>query len=1007
MASAGIELSGGWQAVEIRLEPEFSLMRGLVRSRILLGNTPMEALADAAFASGVSKGYLFSAGGAGLAPRREFAFQHREDTLGFVMRTLEREGLSLAFDQTGRTETAVVSDGNAGFPALLDPVTGDEAVLRAVPAAGLGAHGGALLIFGLSPEIRVPAASVRLREYDWMSPARNLDAKSTISAYGKGEIYLFGENFSTDSEGRRLASLRAEEELWASERLTALSREPGLMPGVTFAVTGSGGLDGRYLVAETEFSGSQAAAAAAELGVDPAALARSFAGLDGPGASWVPDGTAAPEGLLHRLVLGRAARTYRPRRVTPVPEAGRVTARIDGGGTAGMPEMDWAGRYKVSFPQELVSRAGGKASHWIRMAQPYVGGGYGQNFPLSPGVEVMLAFEEGDPDRPVIVGAVPDAATVTPVTSEVPPMSGLATRGGSSLMFGEEQDKQHATLSSGAGGGVVAISAGSPTVASFHAEGADVNAVVCNSNSMFASSHGAGFSYDIDTRRESGWMRWATLLAAFTTALELGADVAGAVADSTEGHVDTEEEKFREQESREEYYAKKSKAVGVLGMAWDTARDMFPYTSGSKRAGAISETFRFASMAAKVAESGVPGAVAAYQAIQAYRHRDKIKGNADQHLFTLEGESDGAASSWKCKDPFNLKTSSGLAMLFIALMGPARAASGGTNDAYMSSATDFISFVITLISIATNSSAPARGMLIRDSASYVSFLSESFGTFSARGPMVLESGGQALMGDDLRFANLRAYPAWDKFVKLDSGATAGGSFEKSRALLLRGKLVRTLCEELSLTSTGLVTLESAGSVRLASGPRAGAAAGPAAGPRLPSVGAEDALESVVALDTGLALEKGISVDVMPGSGDGAAARMCCFDRAGAVVLLQGADAAASPAPGAFSGRRLDLRSKGVCMMDSTDRLFRLGQDDGVILAGGSKAELTLKDNALSLTGQQGSVKLGSGNASMEFTQNFKVSVGGASEITAGPSGLVIKAPATADIDNKVLINFSE
>ena len=44
------------------------------------------------------------------------------------------------------------------------------------------------------------------------------------------------------------------------------------------------------------------------------------------------------------------------------------------------------------------------------------GAGYGMHFPLRPGVEVLVAFIGGDPDRPIIVGAAPNAITPSPVT---------------------------------------------------------------------------------------------------------------------------------------------------------------------------------------------------------------------------------------------------------------------------------------------------------------------------------------------------------------------------------------------------------------------------------------------------------------------------------------------------------------------------------------------------------------------------------------------------------------
>ena len=52
----------------------------------------------------------------------------------------------------------------------------------------------------------------------------------------------------------------------------------------------------------------------------------------------------------------------------------------------------------------------------IRMLQPHAGPNYGMHFPLKPGIEVMVGFVEGDPDRPVIVGAAPNPITRSPVT---------------------------------------------------------------------------------------------------------------------------------------------------------------------------------------------------------------------------------------------------------------------------------------------------------------------------------------------------------------------------------------------------------------------------------------------------------------------------------------------------------------------------------------------------------------------------------------------------------------
>ncbi|GKT37921.1 type VI secretion system tip protein VgrG, partial [Aduncisulcus paluster] len=53
-------------------------------------------------------------------------------------------------------------------------------------------------------------------------------------------------------------------------------------------------------------------------------------------------------------------------------------------------------------------RSGGKATTWLRMAQPYGGSNHGMHFPLHKGTEVLITCVEGDPDRPIIQAAAPN-----------------------------------------------------------------------------------------------------------------------------------------------------------------------------------------------------------------------------------------------------------------------------------------------------------------------------------------------------------------------------------------------------------------------------------------------------------------------------------------------------------------------------------------------------------------------------------------------------------------------
>ena len=64
------------------------------------------------------------------------------------------------------------------------------------------------------------------------------------------------------------------------------------------------------------------------------------------------------------------------------------------------------------------------------MTQASSGPDYGMHLPLHIGCEVALIHVDGDPDRPVILGAVPNADTMSPVTQTEATKSRIRTRSG-------------------------------------------------------------------------------------------------------------------------------------------------------------------------------------------------------------------------------------------------------------------------------------------------------------------------------------------------------------------------------------------------------------------------------------------------------------------------------------------------------------------------------------------------------------------------------------------------
>ena len=105
---------------------------------------------------------------------------------------------------------------------------------------------------------------------------------------------------------------------------------------------------------------------------------------------------------------------YRPQRVTRKP----VIAGVQTATVVGPPGQeifcDKYGRVKVQFHWDREGKKNADSSCWLRVAQVWAGNGWGAFFWPRVGHEVVVTFEEGDPDQPLIVGSVYNAENMPP-----------------------------------------------------------------------------------------------------------------------------------------------------------------------------------------------------------------------------------------------------------------------------------------------------------------------------------------------------------------------------------------------------------------------------------------------------------------------------------------------------------------------------------------------------------------------------------------------------------------
>ncbi|MEJ8800397.1 type VI secretion system tip protein VgrG, partial [Trinickia caryophylli] len=96
---------------------------------------------------------------------------------------------------------------------------------------------------------------------------------------------------------------------------------------------------------------------------------------------------------------------YRSPRRTPKPHMQGTQAAIVVGPKGEEIYTDGS-RVKLHFLWDRRGKYDGTDSMWIRVSQPWAGSGWGGSAIPRIGQEVIVAYNDGDPDNPVVVGRV-------------------------------------------------------------------------------------------------------------------------------------------------------------------------------------------------------------------------------------------------------------------------------------------------------------------------------------------------------------------------------------------------------------------------------------------------------------------------------------------------------------------------------------------------------------------------------------------------------------------------
>lgn len=354
-----------------------SLMEALSRSadfRIFQDATAEDIVRDVLTKAGVAADAVEFRCDATLA-KRSSKTQYGSTHQAFVEEVLGEDGLSWFARHEADGPGLCFGKGNALWQTPSRPYTFK---------AQTGLDGGEF-VSRVERVTKMRPASVTLRDHDFTKPALDLTVTSTLQPSGKGDHYVYPGGFSTKDAGQAQADALSQAMAADADVLEARGSMPSLSVGQLIELSGTGdaGLDAEYVVLAVH-------------------------------QEWVePEGTGNGAFIRTIATMIEHARPYvsLPRAaVKAVGETGRIT-------TPPGEEIhcDEHGRVKLQFHWDRYGKNDDKSSTWLRVTQLHTSGSI--VIPRN-GWEVLVDFEEGCPDRGVIVGRLYNAAA--PPTDALP-----------------------------------------------------------------------------------------------------------------------------------------------------------------------------------------------------------------------------------------------------------------------------------------------------------------------------------------------------------------------------------------------------------------------------------------------------------------------------------------------------------------------------------------------------------------------------------------------------------
>jgi type VI secretion system secreted protein VgrG len=377
-------------------------------------------------------------------PKRTYCVQYQETDFAFLSRLMEEEGIYYYHSHEKDKETLVLVDDSSAHEAIEDSREIDF-YFREEHFRRQDDH-----IFEWRGQETIRTGKVTLQDYDFEKPKSDLRSAKTKPqgrhAYKTYEVYDYPGRHLDTATGEHHARVMVEGFAAETERKQGQCNVRQMTVGGKFKMKKHPRKveNAEYLVIRARH----------QVQIDADVEDREYINaILGPTLDFDTSNTRD----MYRCFFDTQPfeAPFRAPRVTPRPVHTGVQTAVVVGKKGEEIWTDEYGRVKVQFHWDRQGQRDDQSSCWIRTAVPWSGKSWGMIGVPRIGQEVVVQFENGDLDRPLITGMVYNGDTKVPYPlPREQTLSGLKTnssKGGggfSELVFEDKKDAEFVRLQS-------------------------------------------------------------------------------------------------------------------------------------------------------------------------------------------------------------------------------------------------------------------------------------------------------------------------------------------------------------------------------------------------------------------------------------------------------------------------------------------------------------------------------------------------------------------------------